>query len=423
MEARHQLELLHSLTKNLSGDLSDTVQRCQQLHAEQAVLLTRLAAAQHGCARRPPPALPAAAEPRPRRRSLAPQAAPDRSRPRPRSLDGIKQLALQQLHQSRRSSFDSGSGPGAAGTPQGAGSATPAASAVQGDAACALLPSMLAVPRPPSPRVVEGLPGVASVGAWLSDKAAPAAKEQGAPQQAPPQAQLQASTSAAAEAQAGPSAAAQAKEPAPALGVPVPEPLPAAAGADEVVELNVRGSILTTQRSTLVQVPGSRLAALFGGAGASAGSQQQPQQLLLDSQGRPFLPYDPVCFEAVLDGLHELQQQRQAQPLALPPGWQHKQRALQALLAQLGLQQALPLASAPAAVPPAGPWSSLLQRSASLQQLGHMPRSASAASMGGLQANGLPAGAPPPGVIVPNLYALLAAKQSHETLPPEYRGV
>jgi hypothetical protein len=129
-----------------------------------------------------------------------------------------------------------------------------------------------------------------------------------------------------------------------------------------------------------------------------------------DAQGRPFLPYDPACFAAVVDGLHELQLLGSAQPLALPPAAQHKQPLLQALVQVLGLQQVLPVAGlgrgsgagAGAALGNgtlAGPWPALLQ-----QQIG------GAMGLGAVQASGMPAGPAPAGVRVPNLYALMAAK-------------
>jgi hypothetical protein len=269
---------------------------------------------------------------------------------------------------------------------------------MQGAAACELLPSMmLAVPGPPCRHHLaqDGLPPVPSVADWLPGQAAGAAAAEEGRGQAP----ASAVAGPAAGAEAGPSAAA-AQQAAPAACQP-----PA---ADAVLELNVRGRPMSALRSALVQVPGSRLAALLGGA------PQQQQQLLLDGQGRLFLPYDPACFELVLDGLHELQQLGQAQPLALPPASQHKQPTLQALVQQLGLQRVLPLAAcSPAGLPPAGgAWSSLLQRTSSLQQMGQVARSASAASLGGMHAAGPPPLASPPlGVAqLPNLYALLAAK-------------
>lgn len=383
LECRHQLEQLHQLTRTLAGDLTDTVQRCQQMHTEGAVLMTRLSAAQHG-------------------------------------LDNIKSLMLQQLHMSRRTSIDYGS-VGTGAVP--ALAITPPADVppLKPSASTAQLPSMLALPGLPSPKGA-GTPCAADIAAASSAAAAAAADEptcsaatpagtRGLHRTASERLQdPQAASASTSTSHHSPGKPGSSRAAAPGTST----------AADCVLELNVRGTILCTLRSTLTQVPGSYLADLFSAAGcqtaaaAAAAAGPEPAQLVRDAQGRPFLPYDPACFAAVVDGLHELQLLGSAQPLALSAAAQHKQPQLQALVQVLGLQQALPVAGvgrgsgagagAGAALGNgtlAGPWPALLQQH---QQMG------GAMGLGAVQASGMPAGPAPAGVRVPNLYSLMAAK-------------
>lgn len=61
---------------------------------------------------------------------------------------------------------------------------------------------------------------------------------------------------------------------------------------NDVLSLNVAGTLLTTKRSTLTQAEGSALAARFNG--------RWEQCLDRDDQGRIFLDFDPYCFQQIL---------------------------------------------------------------------------------------------------------------------------
>jgi hypothetical protein len=125
-----------------------------------------------------------------------------------------------------------------------------------------------------------------------------------------------------------------------AAAAATPSATPAAAAAPppndngDVLALNVSGVEMWALRSALLSVPGSRLAAMFGGSGgygsgsgsgskAAAGggdsagqaaaaavpttaATPSPPPLSTDARGRPFLPYRPRAFAAVLAALHEV---------------------------------------------------------------------------------------------------------------------
>lgn len=61
---------------------------------------------------------------------------------------------------------------------------------------------------------------------------------------------------------------------------------------NDVLNLNVGGTLLTTKRSTLTQAESSSLAARFNG--------RWEQSLDHDDQGRIFLDFDPYCFQQIL---------------------------------------------------------------------------------------------------------------------------
>ena len=67
---------------------------------------------------------------------------------------------------------------------------------------------------------------------------------------------------------------------------------------DDVVEVNAGGKIISAKRSTLKQLKGTRIEALFSG--------RWDKKLQLDSNGRIFLDVNPVCFQAIVDYLNEL---------------------------------------------------------------------------------------------------------------------
>ena len=67
---------------------------------------------------------------------------------------------------------------------------------------------------------------------------------------------------------------------------------------EDLVEINAGGEIVTARRSTLTQMKGTRLEALFNG--------RWDRKLQRDPKGRIFLDVNPVCFQAIVDYLNEL---------------------------------------------------------------------------------------------------------------------
>jgi len=70
------------------------------------------------------------------------------------------------------------------------------------------------------------------------------------------------------------------------------------AADDDVVEINAGGKVVTAKRSTLTQLKGTRLKALFSG--------RWDKKLQRDSNGRIFLDVNSVCFQAIVDYLNEM---------------------------------------------------------------------------------------------------------------------
>mmetsp|Transcript_2677 Transcript_2677/g.4141 ORF Transcript_2677/g.4141 Transcript_2677/m.4141 type:complete len:596 (+) Transcript_2677:98-1885(+) len=70
------------------------------------------------------------------------------------------------------------------------------------------------------------------------------------------------------------------------------------AADDDIVEINAGGKIIAAKRSTLTQLKGSRLEALFSG--------RWDKKLQKDSTGRIFLDVSPVGFQAIVDYLNEM---------------------------------------------------------------------------------------------------------------------
>ena len=70
------------------------------------------------------------------------------------------------------------------------------------------------------------------------------------------------------------------------------------AAHNDIVEVNAGGKIVVAKRSTLIQLEGTRLEALFSG--------RWDKKLLRDSHGRIFLDVDPTCFRAIVDYLNEI---------------------------------------------------------------------------------------------------------------------
>jgi hypothetical protein len=67
---------------------------------------------------------------------------------------------------------------------------------------------------------------------------------------------------------------------------------------DDLIEINAGGKIIVAKRSTLTQIQGSRMAALFSG--------RWDKKLMRDGHGRIFLDIDPICFQAIVDYLNEM---------------------------------------------------------------------------------------------------------------------
>ncbi|KAL3777416.1 hypothetical protein ACHAW5_010218 [Stephanodiscus triporus] len=69
------------------------------------------------------------------------------------------------------------------------------------------------------------------------------------------------------------------------------------AADDDLVEVNAGGKIVVAKRSTLTQIKGTRLEAMFSG--------RWDKKLSRDTGGRIFLDVDPDCFQAIVDHLNE----------------------------------------------------------------------------------------------------------------------
>ena len=67
---------------------------------------------------------------------------------------------------------------------------------------------------------------------------------------------------------------------------------------DDLVEINAGGKIIVAKRSTLIQIQGSRMEALFSG--------RWDKKVARDCHGRFFLDIDPTCFQAIVDYLNEM---------------------------------------------------------------------------------------------------------------------
>ena len=67
---------------------------------------------------------------------------------------------------------------------------------------------------------------------------------------------------------------------------------------DDLIEINAGGKIIVAKRSTLTQIQGSRMEALFSG--------RWEKKLMRDGHGRIFLDVDPICFQSIVDYLNEM---------------------------------------------------------------------------------------------------------------------
>lgn len=70
------------------------------------------------------------------------------------------------------------------------------------------------------------------------------------------------------------------------------------AKADDLIEVNAGGKIIAAKRSTLTQLKGTRMEALFSG--------RWDKKLQRDASGKVFLDVNPKCFQAIVDYLNEL---------------------------------------------------------------------------------------------------------------------
>jgi len=70
------------------------------------------------------------------------------------------------------------------------------------------------------------------------------------------------------------------------------------AADDDLIEINAGGGSISAKRSTLTQLKGTRVEALFSG--------RWDKKLQRDPKGRIFLDFNPSCFQALVDYLSEL---------------------------------------------------------------------------------------------------------------------
>jgi hypothetical protein len=70
------------------------------------------------------------------------------------------------------------------------------------------------------------------------------------------------------------------------------------AADDDLIEINAGGKKIVAKRSTLTQIQGSRIEALFSG--------RWDKKLMRDGHGRIFLDVDPTCFQSIVDYLNEM---------------------------------------------------------------------------------------------------------------------
>ena len=80
---------------------------------------------------------------------------------------------------------------------------------------------------------------------------------------------------------------------------------------DDIIHLNVGGTIMASKRSTLCQVEGSMLASLFSG--------RWEDNVQRDDDGHIFFDYNPKLFAIVLDFLRAKKTETPGKPASLPP--------------------------------------------------------------------------------------------------------
>jgi len=97
---------------------------------------------------------------------------------------------------------------------------------------------------------------------------------------------------------------------------------------DDLVEVNAGGKIISAKRSTLTQIQGTRLEALFSGRWDKK----------LSRHGRIFLDIDPTCFQAIVDYLNEMMISSEDSPPSPPSVDNEHEHILQHQLELFGLE-------------------------------------------------------------------------------------
>ncbi|EJK77424.1 hypothetical protein THAOC_00747, partial [Thalassiosira oceanica] len=105
------------------------------------------------------------------------------------------------------------------------------------------------------------------------------------------------------------------------------------ASDDDLLEINVGGSLIAARRGTLCQIKGSRFEAIFSG--------RWQKMLQKDREGRIFLDVNPKCFRALLDCLKDLKAESS---LGTKPSIDDEYyRMLGQLSKMFGIQEFLPI--------------------------------------------------------------------------------
>ena len=106
------------------------------------------------------------------------------------------------------------------------------------------------------------------------------------------------------------------------------------AADNDLMEVNAGGEIVVAKRSTLTQIEGTRLEALFSG--------RWDKIIQRDSHGRIFLDVNPSCFRAIVDYLNEVLISSEDSPLNPPSVEDKHAHILQRQLELFGLLDKVP---------------------------------------------------------------------------------
>lgn len=98
----------------------------------------------------------------------------------------------------------------------------------------------------------------------------------------------------------------------------------------DVITLNVGGKKITTRRSTLCQVEGSMLAAMFSG--------RWEDRLERDEKGNIFLDFNPNLFIPIVNYLRDMRIENPEKPAKKPQIREEDRESFNALVAYLGLE-------------------------------------------------------------------------------------